>query len=191
MLSARLELLLDDILWVLTQSQLQALSVLLHSVTEAMSKGPPNNSAQSIAAVTHQQQTHYSSSKANDYKTDIKSLNGLFTQHDVRETCYHLRTGGIDLHLCDDSDLNEGGDGGAMHLRMNKLSVDYYPYHWAGTSRTDWPCHNEASLTRAYWVNELLTAFRNSQKSRPRSPQNRVQTPHRVQSDVCTQYSDC
>lgn len=182
-LSARLELLLDDILWVLTQSQLQALSVLLHSVTEAMSKGPANNSAQSIPAVTHQQQTHYSSSKANDYKTDIKSLNALFTQHDVRETCYHLRTGGIDLHLCDDSDLNEGGDGGAMHLRMNKLSVDYYPYHWAGTSRTDWPCHNEASLTRAYWVNELLTAFRNSQKSRPRSPQNRVQTPHRVQSD--------
>ena len=190
-LSARLELLLDDILWVLTQSQLQALADLLHSLTEAMSqtparKGPANNSPQSAGSATQQQQqTHYSSSKVNDCKTDIESLNALFTQHDVRETCYHLRTGSIDLHLCDDSDLNEGGDGGAIHLKINKLSVDHYPYHLAGTSRTDWPCHNEASLTRAHWVSQLLNAFRNSQKNRPMSPEKgAVQTHHRVRSDV-------
>lgn len=189
-LSARLELLLDDILWVLTQSQLQALADLLHSLTEAMSqtparKGPANNSPQSAGSATQQQQqTHYSSSKVNDCKTDIESLNALFTQHDVRETCYHLRTGSIDLHLCDDSDLNEGGDGGAIHLKINKLSVDHYPYHLAGTSRTDWPCHNEASLTRAHWVSQLLNAFRNSQKNRPMSPEKgAVQTHHRVRSD--------
>ena len=190
MLSARLELLLDDILWVFTQSQLQALAGLLHSVTQTMSqtsrqKGPGTNPGQPAGQVTQQQQMHYTSSKVHESKSDFESLNALFTAHDVRETCYHLRTGSIDIHLCDDSDQNAGGDGGAMHLQMNKLSVDYYPYHLAGTSRTDWPSHNEASLTRAYWVSQLLNAFRNSQKNRPMTPQNRAaQTPHRVRSDV-------
>lgn len=194
-LSARLELLLDDILWVLTQSQLEALTGLLHSVTEAMSqtrtqKGPGTNPGQPAGQATQQQQTHYTSSKVHERKTDIESLNALFTQHDVRETCYHLRTGSIDLHLCDDSDENAGGDGGAMHLQINKLSVDYFPYHLAGTSRTDWPCHNEASLTRAYWVSQLLNAFRNSQKNKPMPPQNRTaqQTHHRVRSDVSFRF---
>lgn len=188
MLSAKLELLLDDILWVLTQSQLQAFSGLLHSVTQAMSptaanKGPGNSTAQPAGQAT-QQQTQYPASTIHERKSDYESLNAFFTQHDVRETSYHLRTGSIDLHLCDDSDQKSGGDGGAMHLQMNKLSIDYYPYHLAGTSRTDWPCHNEASLTRAYWVSELLSAFRNSQKNKQSSPQRQAQTHHRARSDV-------
>lgn len=189
-LSARLELLLDDILWVLTQSQLQALAGLLHSVTQAVShtsgqKGPGTNPGQPASQGIQQQQTFYTSSKVNERNSDIESLNGLFTQHDVRETSYHIRTGSIDLHLCDDSDQNAGGDGGAMHLQINKLSVDHYPYHLAGTSRTDWPCHNEASLTRAYWVNQLLAAFRNSQSNKQMSPQKVAHTHHRARSDSC------
>lgn len=189
MLSARLEFLLDDILWVLTQSQLEALAGLLHSVTQAMSqtqtqKMPGTNPGQPAGQVTQQQQSHYASNTVHEHKTDIESLNALFTQHDVRETSYHVRTGCIDLHLCDDSDQDTGSDGGAMHLQINKLSVDYYPYHLAGTSRTDWPCHNEASLTRAYWVNALLNAFRNSQRNEQMSPQRATQTHHRARSDV-------
>lgn len=186
-LSARLELLLDDILWVLTQSQLQALAGLLHSVTQAMSqtaekKGPGAHSEQPAGQAT-QQQTHYAGSMRHERKSEYESLNALFTQFDVRETSYHLRTGSIDLHLCDDSEQSVG-DGGAMHLQMNKLSVDYYPYHLAGTSRTDWPSHNEASLTRAYWVNQLLNAFRNSPRNKQLSPQRATQTHHRARSDV-------
>lgn len=190
MLSARLELLLDDILWVLTQSQLQALAGLLHSITQAMSqtaakKGPGTNPGQSAGQAT-QQQTHYGGSTIHERKSEYESLNALFTQHDVQETSYHVRTGSIDLHLCDDSEQNVG-DGGAMHLQMNKLSVDYYPYHLAGTSRTDWPSHNEASLTRAYWVSQLLSAFRNSQRNKQLSPQRASQTHHRARSDVSNQ----
>ena len=186
-LSARLELLLDDILWVLTQSQLQALTGLLHSVTQAMSrtaekKGPRANPGQPAGQAT-QQQIHYSGSMIHERKSEYESLNAVFTQHDVRETCYHLRTGSIDLHLCDDSEQSVG-DGGAMHLQMNKLSIDYYPYHLAGTSRSDWPSHNEASLTRAYWVSQLLNAFRNSQRNKQLSPQRASQTHHRARSDV-------
>ena len=190
-LSARLELLLDDILWVLTQSQLQAFSGLLHSVTQAMSqtarKGPDTNPGQPGNPVIQQQQTSYASSQVNESKTDIESLNALFTKYDVRETAYHVRTGSIDLHLCDDTET-AGGDGGAMHLQVNKLSVDYYPYHLAGTSRTDWPCHNEASLTRAYWVNQLLNAFRNSQSNKQMSPHRATQTHHRARSDVSIHF---
>lgn len=186
-LSARLELLLDDILWVLTQSQLQALSGLLHSVNQAMShskvkKEPGTNSTQHSGQAS-QQQTHYTGSTIHEQKSDFESLNALFTRHDVRETSYLLRTGSIDLHLCDDSE-DRGADGGAMHFKMNKLSVDYFPYHLAGTSRNDWPSHNEASLTRAYWVNDLLSAFRNSQRNKQLSPQKATQSNHRARSDV-------
>jgi len=189
-LSARLELLLDDILSVLiTHSQLEALAGLLHSITQAMSqtaekKGPGVNPGQPAGQAT-QQQTHYAGSMIHERKSEYESLNALFTQHDVRETCYHLRTGSISLQLLDDSEQSVG-DGGAMHLQMNKLSVDYYPYHLAGTSRTDWPSHNEASLTRAYWVNQLLNAFRNSQRNKQLSPQRASQTHHRARSDVST-----
>lgn len=185
-LSARLELLLDDILWVLTQSQLQALSGLLHSVNQVMSqskvkKEPGTNSTQHTSQAS-QQQKHYTGSTIHERKSDFESFNALFTRHDVRETSYHLKTGSIDLHLCDDSE-DRGGDGGAMHFKMNTLSVDHFPYHLAGTSRSDWPSHNEASLTRAYWVNELLSAFRNSQRNKQLSPQRGTQGPRRARSD--------
>ena len=188
MLSARLELLLDDISWVLTQSQLQALAGLLHSVTQAMSRTaekerPGANSGQPGGQAT-QQQTHYAGSTRHEQKSEYESLNALFTEHDVRETCYHVRTGNINLHLFDDSEQSVG-DGGAMLLQMNKLSVDYYPYHLAGTSRTDWCSHNEASLTRAYWVKQLLNTFRNSQESKPLQPEQRPsKTRHQARSDV-------
>ncbi|KAK3746692.1 hypothetical protein QZH41_018916 [Actinostola sp. cb2023] len=172
--SARLELLLDDILWVLTQSQLQGLVRFLNSINKAVGQTTPTK--EPVAPSTtpgqtpQQTPTQYSSSNLQNgpqQETDPSD----FSKHDILETSYHLRTGRIDLHLCDDHDSNDDLAGGAMQVHINKLAVDNYPYHLAGTSRTKWVCHNEASLTRAYWVSQLLNTFRNNIKSKRGPPE--------------------
>ena len=164
----------------------------MHSVTQAMSrtadtKGTGTNRGSS-AGQAAQQQSLYASSNIDNKKSDFESFNSLFTQHNVRETSHHLRTGSIDLHLCDDSGQAgrpAGGDGGAMHFQINRLAIDHYPYHLAGTSRTDWPSHNEASMTRAYWVGQLLSAFRNSLRNKqPTEARRRAQACHQEGNDV-------
>lgn len=184
-LSARLQLILDDILWVLTHTQLQALAGFASSINQAMERAEGmKEPVASVPAGQAAQQPQYVPKKVDSQK-DGSSLNMLFSQHDVPETSYHLRTGQIDFHLCDDSGLSakerDPGANGAMHFQMKKLSLDYYPYHLAGTSRTCWPCHNEASLARAYWVNQLLNAFRALRNRRSGSVSS---THHRTHSDV-------
>ena len=170
MLSARLELLLDDILWVLNQTQLQALAGFLNSIGDVFNKtgaGQEPGVNPAPAGQAAQPQTQYIRSNVQT-GTEKPSYHPLFKQYDVIETSYHLRTGRIDLHLCDDSSLThhakqqtvEDTNGGAMQIQINRLSLDHYPYHLAGTSRAGWVCHNEAALQRAYWVNQLLNTFR-------------------------------
>lgn len=170
MLSACLELLLDDILWVLNQSQLQALAGFLNSISDALDRTrstqePGPNTVPAGQAAQPQQQYNRSNVQTSSYKP---SYHPLFQKYDVTETSYHLRTGRIDLHLCDDSSLtqhskrqsDDDNNGGAMQIQVNKLALDHYPYHLAGTSRAGWVCHNQAALQRAYWVNQLLNTFR-------------------------------
>ncbi|XP_032240732.2 UHRF1-binding protein 1-like [Nematostella vectensis] len=182
-LSACLKLLLDDILWVLTQTQLQALMKFMNSVNKTIEENRRTQiepaSSTTPTSQASQQHTHaqYSSSNLQN-GPDKKESTTPFSKHDLLETSYHLRTGRIDLHLSDDSSEVTPSDplsGGAMQIRINKLATDYYPYHLAGTSRTSWECHNEASLSRAYWVNQLLNTFRNNIRNRkdsmpPRPP---------------------
>lgn len=100
----------------------------------------------------------------NNYSGQAPS--SLFQQEDVKETSYRVTTGKIDIHLCDDtpiekSFMDEGGQsGGSMQIVVNTLSFEHYPYHLAFTSRVSWASHNDASLTRAHWVNELFSAYK-------------------------------
>ena len=68
-----------------------------------------------------------------------------------------------------------GQSGGSMQIVVNKLSFEHYPYHLAFTSRVHWTSHNEASLTRAHWVQELFNSFkkarREDSKNSKRKPQ--------------------
>ena len=183
MLSARLELILDDILWVLTETQLQALAGFANSINQAMEQAElAKEPGVGVSAGQAPQQPQYVPKKIDGQG----SLNALFSDHDVPETSYHLRTGQIDFHLCDDlglsSDERDPGANGAMHFQIRKLSLDYYPYHLAGTSRACWPCHNEASLARAYWVNQLLNAFRTLRSRRSSSFAN-SSAHHKTPSD--------
>ncbi|KAM5263427.1 bridge-like lipid transfer protein family member 3A isoform 2-T2 [Ctenodactylus gundi] len=171
--ASKLMFLLDDLLWVLTDSQLKAMMKYAESLSEAMDKSaqqrkslapepvqspPPAPSAQqSWAQAFGGGQGGGSSSGSR--------LSQYFEKYDVKESSYHLLISRLDLHICDDSQTREPGVsanrlmGGAMQLTFRKMAFDYYPFHWAGDSCRHWVRHCEAMETRGQWAQKLVTEF--------------------------------
>lgn len=87
-----------------------------------------------------------------------------------------MSTGKIDIHLCDDG--NGQSNGGSMQIIVNNLYLEHYPYHLAFTSRVHWASHNDASLKRAHWVQELFNSYKKvmkeDEKKRRHSPSVQV-----------------
>ncbi|XP_058162580.1 bridge-like lipid transfer protein family member 3A isoform X2 [Dasypus novemcinctus] len=172
-IASKLMFLLDDLLWVLTDSQLKAMMKYAESLSEAMEKAaqqrkslapepvqitPPAASAQQSWAQA------FSGSQANSNSSSSR-LSKYFEKFDVKESSYHLLISRLDLHICDDSQLREPGIsanrlmGGAMQLTFRKMAFDYYPFHWAGDSCKHWVRHCEAMETRGQWAQQLVMEF--------------------------------
>ncbi|KAL7740313.1 hypothetical protein ACLKA6_018758 [Drosophila palustris] len=181
LLASRLVLILDDLLWVLTDSQLKAalhfvdsLSGLIKAATHATQKTKAARKLQTLPeyqAQVAQQQNRLSETVA------TSTAQRMFNAFDVRETSYHFFSQRIDLHLCDDegdgrSSYPELDKGGALQVSVTAFQVDYYPYHLAKSDRSHWAKYKEASVAPALWLKESLNAFREavlnlSQPNRP------------------------
>ncbi|XP_073694922.1 bridge-like lipid transfer protein family member 3B [Garra rufa] len=170
-IASKLILILDDLLWVLTDSQLKAMVQYAKSLGEAMEKSaaqrksmasdttqvtPPPPSAQQV-------RTQQASAAADQ----SASMARLFSAYDVRETSHHLQITHLDLHICDDTNAKDRGinkrlDGGAMQLSFSSISVDYYPFHKAGESCMHWMHYGEATKSRETWARSLLEEFKSN-----------------------------
>ena len=122
------------------------------------------------------------------------SLSKLFTEHDVVETSYHVKTNQIDLHLCDDQTLSgksnsnakrekwkgdSSEQSGALLISIQKLSLDHYPYHIAGLKRKLGRSDDDALFSRKQWAQQLFDFFlRNEGK--------KINEIARIVSCVCT-----
>ncbi|XP_008838342.1 UHRF1-binding protein 1 isoform X1 [Nannospalax galili] len=170
-IASKLMFLLDDLLWVLTDSQLKAMMKYAESLSEAMEKAaqqrkslapepvqltpPPPSAQQTWAQAFGGSQGNSSSSRLSQY----------FEKFDVKESSYHLLISRLDLHICDDSQSREPGvsanrlTGGAMQLTFRKMAFDYYPFHSAGDSCRHWVRHCEAMETRGHWAQKLVMEF--------------------------------
>lgn len=170
-LASKLVLVLDDLLWVLTDSQLKAMvqyakslsEVIEKSTTQRKSMAASAEPAQSWTPPTSSQQvkTQQTSATAEQNQAILK----LFRDFDVKETSYHLVISHLDLHICDDIHskekvLDRRITGGAMQLSFNQLTVDYYPYHREGDSCSHWMYYGDATKTRCSWAQELLQEFK-------------------------------
>ncbi|EHB06967.1 UHRF1-binding protein 1 [Heterocephalus glaber] len=176
-MASKLMFLLDDLLWVLTDSQLKAMMKYAESLSEAMEKSaqqrkslapepvqvtPPAPSAQQSWAQAFGGNQGSSSSSSN---SNSSRLSQYFEKFDVKESSYHLLISRLDLHICDDSQSREPGvsanrlTGGAMQLTFRKMAFDYYPFHWAGDSCKHWARHCEAMETRGQWAQKLVMEF--------------------------------
>lgn len=188
--ASKLVLLLDDLLWVLTDSQLKAMAQYSKSLSEVIEKSAQQRKSmasaptQSATPVPVSQQVRTPQTIAAADQND--ALAKLFHAFDVKETSYHLIISHLDLHVCDDIHVKERGfpkesKGGAMQLSFTQITVDYYPYHRAGDSCQHWMYYNEATKTRSSWTKELLKEFKSNvdmlkqavmdyNKSKPPSP---------------------
>lgn len=106
-LASRLVLILDDLLWVLTDSQLNAalhfadsLASLIKESTNLMQKTKAKKFLEQLAEYkTQAEQQQYRDASGETLSKPQRSFN-LF---DVKETSYHFYSQRIDLHLCDDA----------------------------------------------------------------------------------------
>ncbi|XP_074554040.1 bridge-like lipid transfer protein family member 3B isoform X2 [Halichoeres trimaculatus] len=168
--ASKLILILDDLLWVLTDSQLKAMVQYAKSLSEAMEKSAQQRKSMatedqvSSAPPTAQQvRTQQASTAADQSATMAK----LFSAYDVCETSHHLQITHLDLHICDDIHakdkvINKRVTGGAMQLSFSSITLDYYPFHRAGDSCAHWMHYSEATKTREGWARSLLDEFKSN-----------------------------
>ncbi|KRY76215.1 UHRF1-binding protein 1-like [Trichinella pseudospiralis] len=166
----RLALILDNLLWVASLSQVQSAISFFHFVmdlirqssatmeTEINKDSPTTRRASSTNQQQHQQ-----------YEQQMPSeTNAAFQQFNVIETSFHCYIAHIDLHICDESKEEEekGGDSsedllienGAMQVTLKKLVCDFYPYHPAGGSRKHWIYYQETMFSER--TNDLLKKYK-------------------------------
>ncbi|XP_061768125.1 UHRF1-binding protein 1-like isoform X1 [Nerophis ophidion] len=168
--ASKLVLILDDLLWVLTDSQLKAMVQYAKSLSEAMEKSAQQRKSMatedqvsSAPPSSQQVRTQQTSTAADQSATMAK----LFSDNDVCETSHHLQIMHLDLHICDDIHaadkvINKRITGGAMQLSFSSITLDYYPFHKAGDSCAHWMHYSEATKTRDGWVRNLLDEFKSN-----------------------------
>uniref|UniRef100_A0A671NGE6 UHRF1-binding protein 1-like n=1 Tax=Sinocyclocheilus anshuiensis TaxID=1608454 RepID=A0A671NGE6_9TELE len=169
-LASKLLFILDDLLWVLTDSQLKAIIHYAKSLSEAMEKSCQQR--KSMAAETLQ--TAPPSPGIHSLWTEPPppeavgtpgTLAQYFDLHDVKESSYHTFILRLDLHICNDSSSDSGRSDaadlpeGAMQLTFRKLGCDYYPFHRPGDGCRHWERHCGAMESRAQWAAKLLQEF--------------------------------
>ncbi|XP_043932495.1 UHRF1-binding protein 1 [Protopterus annectens] len=165
--ATKLMVLLDDLLWVLTDLQLKAMIKYAKSLTEAIEKSSQQRKSLAPDILQATSPTSTSQQMRSQQATSTgtpNSVSNYFERFDVRETSYHLLISRLDLHICDDGYSKEPAEkrritGGAVQLTFRKLGFDYYPFHWAGDSCRHWERHCDAMERRSKWAKELLKEF--------------------------------
>ncbi|XP_057712096.1 UHRF1-binding protein 1-like isoform X2 [Corythoichthys intestinalis] len=168
--ASKLVLILDDLLWVLTDSQLKAMVQYAKSLSEAMEK-----SAQQRKSLATEEQASPGPHLAQQVRAQqtpaaaeqCDTMAKLFSAYDVCETSHHLQITHLDLHICDDIHaadkvIHKRITGGAMQLSFSSITLDYYPFHRAGDSCTHWLHYSEATKTREGWARSLLDEFKSN-----------------------------
>ncbi|KAL7045426.1 hypothetical protein ACKWTF_002228 [Chironomus riparius] len=171
-LASKLLLILDDLLWVLTDSQLKAALHFVDSLAgliQASNKTIQRKKAQKKLETLPEYQSYLdqSSNRPPENQANISQAQKMFNLFDVRETSYHFFSQRIDLHLCDDFGSGRSShpnlkDGGAVQISIQGFQVDYYPYHLAKANRAHWAKYKEASVPPLIWLEQSMNSFRES-----------------------------
>nr|XP_029523141.1 UHRF1-binding protein 1-like [Oncorhynchus nerka] len=134
--ASKLILILDDLLWVLTDSQLKAMVQYAKSLSEAMDKSAQQRKSmatedQESSAPPSAQQVRSQQVSSGTAADQSATMANLFAAFDVCETSHHLQITHLDLHICDDIHAKDRGT--HTHRRMTRVythidipCIDYY-----------------------------------------------------------------
>ncbi|XP_074033152.1 bridge-like lipid transfer protein family member 3B [Leptinotarsa decemlineata] len=165
-LGSRLVIILDELLWVLTDSQLKAVLHFLESLTDLVQKATQMTRIVKAARKLEELPEYQAQMDQETRGIDITPKSSLFAAYDVIETSYHFLSNQIVLHLCDDPGSGRSShpnlqDGGALQVTLKQLQIDYYPYHLAKGNRKHWPKYNVSSVPHPSWQDQSFNYFRN------------------------------
>ncbi|KAK9711777.1 N-terminal region of Chorein or VPS13 [Popillia japonica] len=164
-MGSMLVIILDDLLWVLTDSQLKAALHFLDSLADLVQKATQvTRKAKAARKLEELPEYRAQIAQQERVKGDTPILK-LFSKYDVVETSYHFLSQQIILHLCDDPGNGRSchpnlKDGGALQIVIQKFQVDYYPYHLAVADRKHWPCYKEGEIPHTHWQSQSFSAFK-------------------------------
>ncbi|XP_023344836.1 UHRF1-binding protein 1-like [Eurytemora carolleeae] len=159
-LGCRLVIILDDLLWVLTDDQLKAAVHFMDSISGLVAKATTTSQkAKAVRKLENQDSVRYPKSRNSSSQSTAAKT---FQKYDVIETSYHFYSDRIDLHFCDDpgggrSSHPDLAQGGAFQVSLSKLQIDYYPYHLARGDRKHWVRYSESP--HKSWLQSNLAAF--------------------------------
>uniref|UniRef100_A0A665WEE7 UHRF1 binding protein 1 n=1 Tax=Echeneis naucrates TaxID=173247 RepID=A0A665WEE7_ECHNA len=162
-LASKLLFILDDLLWVLTDSQLKAIIHYAKSLSEAMEKSAQQRksmTAESLQTAPPSPGLHSLWTEPPPALTGTSSnISQYFDLFDVKESSYHTFISRLDLHICNDSSSMDEGSQGAMQLTFRKLGFDYYPIHRPADGCRHWERHSGAMEVQAQWAGKLLQEY--------------------------------
>ncbi|RVE70811.1 hypothetical protein OJAV_G00068180 [Oryzias javanicus] len=168
-LASKLLFILDDLLWVLTDSQLKAIIHYAKSLSEGMEKSAQQRksmTAESLQTAPPSPGLHSLWTEPPPSSTSTPTnISQYFDLYDVKESSYHTFISRLDLHICNDSssmDEDEApppGLQGAMQLTLRKLGFDYYPIHRPADGCRHWERYNGAMEAQAQWAAKLLQEY--------------------------------
>lgn len=168
-LASKLFFILDDLLWVLTDSQLKAIIHYAKSLSEAMERSArqrKNMTAESMqAGPTSPGMNSLWSEPPSSSTGSPNSMSQYFDLYDVKESSYHTFISRLDLHICNDSSSTDDdeppppGSQGSMQLTFKRLGFDFYPVHRPADGCKHWERHNAAMEAQAQWAGKLLQDF--------------------------------
>ncbi|XP_056130590.1 bridge-like lipid transfer protein family member 3A [Lampris incognitus] len=169
-LASKLLFILDDLLWVLTDSQLKAIIHYAKSLSEAMERSAQQRksmTAESLQTAPPSPGIHtlWTEPQPTPPSGASSNISQYFDLYDVKESSYHTFISRLDLHICNDSSSVEPdespppGSQGAMQLTFRKLGFDYYPIHRPADGCRHWERHSAAMEAQAQWAGKLLHEF--------------------------------
>lgn len=187
-LGARIMVIFDDLLWVLTDSQLLSALHFADYLGGLIKRAPrtktfegggggggggttPEDSQQAKAKLASMGlgvngSPTRTAARPPPSSPLASSISSLFSQYDFLDTSFHLIVRRIEVHLMDDlgpcserSQCPELSEGGALQMTFLELFIDLYPYQAVTGSRRHWLRYAEPSTSRAAFINHKLKAF--------------------------------
>ncbi|GAA6080467.1 UHRF1-binding protein 1, partial [Tachysurus ichikawai] len=169
-LASKLLFILDDLLWVLTDSQLKAVIHYAKSLSEAMEKSAQQRKSMETVPTSPGPRPPWPEPHPAPVATP-NTLAEYFDLYDVKESSYHTFISRLDLHICNDSLSSETdeppipGSQGAMQLTFRKMGFDYYPFHRPSDGCRHWERYCSALDSRTQWASKLLQDFQKKLES--------------------------
>ncbi|CAF3503531.1 unnamed protein product [Rotaria sp. Silwood1] len=190
MVTSRVMVHFDDLLSVINDAQLKSALNTYKEITQLMKRASEQRkriAGDKLTKLEQQQQPSTFQPKPpttgnNDLMNSTggtsniqQQSNDPFKHYDVVETSLHFNIKRLDIHVTADSKMFSSrlAEGGALQITLANLSIDHYPYHQYGSSKTHWIKYSEMlALNRDEWAarlrdewNEQLTSAKNSARN--------------------------